>query len=448
MPKKSSKDRRIQRAQDYRDRQEQRSLDRDMTREVREVAEIEGRDLLAEKRAQIRAYFAERLHTAGDMRFIDALASTPVPFVEAQRRIDRYFSDGPGRRVQASPPLSAGLDAEKIDWLKKGILGLDVVPPALRAEFDRRYDVTRDSSYLISGLALALSAEGSVGPYDDTFPGGEIFWRGDDRPPSRVHSTGFSAKVTRDLGRQSNVIIYRTGADDIVPASGVCIAKDIRGGAFFPFSRGPAYLYAVVMDSAANTFRAQRKADRVESGRADWRIPERFVYDPNEEDADEASTVWEYREHVTHRIEAAQIVGAWELRRELLVSEGKGEEIKAGMRFALVGTNVWPRSWSSPRAVTRREKAELVASAYKMTYPREPGHYLSYQGIVRKIKAGSPRSMSDARDWVAQVDAIPSPPAGAGAKALAKYDRLERNRLRRAAQWPAKQAKLGPSYRR
>lgn len=442
MPKKNKKKaRQEERAQGYRERQEQRLLDREITREKREQLELQGQGLLEQEKQEIlarkiRDYFQHKLITPADTRFIESLLVNPPVLQEACRRIDRYVLE---RTLK--PAMKWKLSPETLDQLKKDALGLDKVASSLRDRFDRRYEATQDSSYLISGLALALAEEGKNGPYDDEFEGGEIFWRGDDRKPALVHTTGFSPKAERELGVAKrggggNVIIYRTGADDIVPASGVCIAKDIRGGAFFPFSRGIAYLYAVVQDRATNTFRAQRQAERVESGQRGWKDPRRFEYDPTEQRSDEGSTVWQYREHVTHRISADRIIGAWLMRREFLVDDpdGSGEEIKVGMRFQLVGDNLWNRGWSSNDVIALRSKAERIVSGYRLAYPRQIGHYLSYQGIVRKVKKGLPKSMAQAEGWVAQVDAIPSVPVDVGHHALRKHDRLERNRRRKEQQ--------------
>lgn len=442
MPK-GGKSKAIQRAQAYAERSEQRLLVRDVGREQVELAQVAGRDLGAERKQELRDYFHARLFTSDHQRFLDGLLAKPVLIADAKRKIDEYFeARSRPRRAQWQPTT------EELGRLKRAALNLDDAPSALATRFDRVYESTKDDDYRISGLGLAIGVEGKAGPYDDTFDGGEVFWRGDTRHPSLVRTTGFTPKSERALGVArrgggGNVIIYRTGDDDIVPASGVCIAKDIRGSAFFPFSRGTAYLYAVVLDQAVNTYRAQRRADRVESGNRDWRVAERFRYDPTEVDADQASTVWQYREHVVHRIDATRIVGAWAMNREFLV-DGSGEDNKVGMRFKLSGPNLWRSGWSAVDALPRRAMAEAIATACSAFYPPQPDQYLSYQGIVRKIAKGQPTRASEAADWVEQVNAIPPLPVRVGQQHLRHLERLETNQQRRTAQRQKKRGQTTP----
>lgn len=428
---KNKKKRAIERAQGYADRLEQRLLIRELGRERFEQELLKGHIFGAEwKRDQLQEYFQARLWSSSTREFVEELIARSVSLQRAKREIDKYIEDFCKSRAKQSR-----VRPKAPKWLKLLELQLDKIPEDLAKLYQRAS--IKDDSYRISGIGLALAVEGVDGPYDDVFPGGAVFWRGDTRPPSEVRKTGFTPKVERDFGPAGregggNTIIYRTGDDDIVPASGVCIAKDIRGGAFFPFSRGPAYLYAIVVKEAVNTYRAQRRADHVESGRLDWRDPSRFQYDPTEAHSDEASTVWQYREYVVHRIAPEQIVGAWSLKREFLVDSTVGDDSKVGIRFKLSGPNLWHRTWSAPSVLAHRSRAEAMAAACSEFYPRHPDHYLSYQGIVRKVRSGRPTSTTQAENWASQVNPLPPLPPPLKQQSLDRLERQEANRRRHA----------------
>jgi hypothetical protein len=303
-------------------------------------------------------------------------------------------------------------------------------------------DLTRgakrdETSYRISGEGLVLSQEGTKGHFDEPYPNGRLFWRADDRPPKQVLRTGFTTKIERDAGKpkaDGNRIVYRTGDDDVVPATGVSIARDIRGSAFFPFEahdkpnerrQEHAFLYAVKVGHAASTFRAQKTADQAESGSTQWRDPARHGYDPTEQRSDTATSVWPFNEHAAHRVEPHQIVGAYRLKRERLVKpEATGDDIKAGMRFSIGQKNLIPGRARDPRAV----EAQHYVKQFADTYPKHPSHFLSYQGIVEKRGKGKIDTAGEAETHARQLNPFPPGPTPFRPAKQARRDKAKQSR--------------------
>jgi hypothetical protein len=225
-----------------------------------------------------------------------------------------------------------------------------------------------------------------MGPFDVN-TGGIVFWRGDTRGPGQVFQTGFSSRYVRDgKGRE---IVWRAGVDDIVPASAVCLARDIRGAAFFPYPEldddaiaDSHYLYALVVPFAACTHAMQKVVERVETGANDWRDPARFAYDPTWDDSDNTSCVWQFAEYAVHEVKPWQILASWKMDRMYLVKDTDDERGQAGIRFRLHGEQR-NLACNRPGALA---SAQVIARAYYREYPRKYPHFLSYWGIVEAMK--------------------------------------------------------------
>jgi hypothetical protein len=253
-------------------------------------------------------------------------------------------------------------------------------------------------------LALGLSpstneGDSSEGPFlrvtggnyylgkHDVNTGGVVFWRGDTRSPGEVFKTGFSSRYIRDgKGRE---IVWRAGVDDILPASAVCLARDIRGGAFFPYPSPDTdaitdshYLYAMIAPFAASTYRMQQVVEKVETGAGDWRDPARFAYDPAWEAPDQASCVWQFAEYAVHEVKPSQILAGWKIDRMYLVEDRDDERGQAGIRFRL-HSEQRNLAGKYPDALA---VAQTIARAYYHEYPRKYPHFLSYWGIVEALK--------------------------------------------------------------
>jgi hypothetical protein len=245
-----------------------------------------------------------------------------------------------------------------------------------------------------------------VGRYDVSTTS-VIFWRGDTRAPSEVFKTGFSSRHVRDgRGRE---IVWRAGVDDIVPASAVCMARDIRGAAFFPCPDGDTddvddspYLYAMVVPFAASIYRIRQTVEKAETGANHWRDPKRFHYDPTGHNRATASCVWQFAEYAVHEVEPSQILGGWQFDRKFLVRMKDEERGQAGIRFRVRGA-----MHKNPRClnVKAQARAKEIAERYGQEYPARPHAFLSYWGVVRASKAPV-SSRQEAEQTVTQIERI------------------------------------------
>ncbi|MFM2483773.1 hypothetical protein [Celerinatantimonas yamalensis] len=225
----------------------------------------------------------------------------------------------------------------------------------------------------------------------------QLFWRGDDRTYGQVRETGFNSKNERDnLSLEgSNVIKWRTGnnQDDIDPDSGVCVAADVRGAAFFPLDREAKYIYAVGLSSAINTYAIQKDVEKHDVG-IGYERPERYPYDPIENLSEGQSAIWQYKEYVSHRILAQEILACYEIVRKDFLQD-TGEKTLAGMRFKL--SHIWTNSQLPKQFSSAIAKAAHVAEIYANWFPEKPTQYLSYYGIIETDLEGV-KTAQDAQD--------------------------------------------------
>jgi hypothetical protein len=330
-------------------------------------------------------------------------------------------------RIEADRASAAAARAPRKRRPRKLEGVLPDISPSQGALYDRLASKD-ETSWGVRGRGLVLAREGVKGPFDEDFgEDGTLMWRSDTRAPKSVLKTGFTTKAERDLGPVAmtdegqptgNQIVYRTGTEDIVPATGVCIARDVRGACFFPFEAAEhdseaqeelAYLYGVRIRQATNTFKAQQVAERHATGRQDWKDPSRFAYDPGDERPDEASAVWPFAEYATHRIAPEDIVAAYRFKRDRLVAPDKPRvEPKAGIGFSIDPRNLLKRGGDESGPDPLRETADLTVAGYSERYPRHPDHYLSYQGTVRKVGKGYPATDAEASGSARQIDALPA----------------------------------------
>jgi hypothetical protein len=249
-----------------------------------------------------------------------------------------------------------------------------------------------------------VSYEGRSGPFDEVYSKAKLFWRGDDRSPSQVVSTGFTTKRERDKVNEpgESVILWRSGnnQDDLDPDSAVCVAKDVRGAAFFPLDKDAKYIYAIALYEVVNTHKMQQRQERGETGtRA--RKPERYRFDPTEEDSNQ-SPIWQFQEYAAHRITGTQILLGFEVEREFLVGEsGIGNYHQkypmAGIRFKL------NFQWQSSVARSKRfrhvaSQAMAAAKTYANWYPSDPNQYISYFGFVEQRHRADLTTMEEAAE--------------------------------------------------
>jgi hypothetical protein len=268
-----------------------------------------------------------------------------------------------------------------------------------------------------SVYVMADEESATLAAYEEEYDAPELFWRGDTRPPAQVFATGFTTNNERAgvVDKGANRIIWRSGGDtdDILPASAVCMAKDIRGGSFFPLTGASTfYLYAVGKTRIVNTFKAQQDSEADATGSSEFRRDERYGYDPEYTDGDEASAVWQFQEYAAHRVETTEIAAAFEVSRKTLVPPGAGADVAiAGVQFRLKFHSNGPIGTIKSKGLRKQmgavaKEAREVAAKYEDWYPDEES-FLSYMGIVKPRSQGRmPATMAEAPEMVRQTQAV------------------------------------------
>jgi hypothetical protein len=225
-----------------------------------------------------------------------------------------------------------------------------------------------------------------------------VFWRGDARAPDEVFTTGFSSRYVRE--KKAREIVWRAGVDDIVPASAVCLARDIRGAAFFPYPDPNSvnivdtnYLYAISVPFAACTFKIQKVVEQVETGADDWRDATRFTYDPEWSTYENASCVWQFAEYAVHEVRKWQVLAGWKCTRQILIKERNDERVQGGIRFKLSNY----RANNATTNVTAQQTAQAIADNYFVEYPRRYPEFLSYWGVVEAMMVPPPNAATAKR---------------------------------------------------
>lgn len=262
-----------------------------------------------------------------------------------------------------------------------------------------------------------MATEGAKSPYEESYTTPKIFWRGDDRAPDAVFATGFTTTNERNHVTLpgANKIIWRDGGglDDVLPASAVCLAKDIRGSAFFPLT-GAAnfYIYAVAKLTVVSTFKAQQEVEQHATRTNKFRRPERYQYDPAYENGDDASAVWQFKEHAAHRVESTEMLAAFRVERQTLIPPYGDESVAiGGIRFRLSFDAAAPIPDAFPKKKKQLQRklindAKSVAGQFAHYYPAD-NQFLSYMGTVkRRDGAEAPTTLENAKDRVDQVQPV------------------------------------------
>lgn len=297
--------------------------------------------------------------------------------------------------------------------VKKSERGVSREAPEKRLETEKQWSSgAADVSYHV------IAQEGGEPTvYEEEYDTPQIFWRGDTRGPSEVFQTGFTTSHERQgtVKKGANRIIWRGGGelDDILPASAVCMAKDIRGGSFFPLTgEQQFYLYAVGKTRVVNTFKAQKHAEAAQTGEADFRREERYQYDPDYQDDESASAVWQFQEYAAHRVESNEILAAFKVFRRTLVPAGAGASVAiAGVQFRLEFDKFGPVGNIREKKLKKQmsalaDQAKSMAAEYGEFYPDQE-QFLSYMGLVRpKNPQSPPQNLAEARDKVRHVQPI------------------------------------------
>lgn len=266
-------------------------------------------------------------------------------------------------------------------------------------------------------LHVIAQEGGEKTAYEEENETPKLFWRGDTRGPDEVFATGFTTTNERDgkVPKGANRIIWRGGGgfDDIMLGTAVYMAKDIRGGAFFPLSgESEFYLYAAGKTQAVNTFKAQKHKEAALTGRSDYQRDERYQYDPAFKDDESASAVWQFQEYAAHRIETTEIAAAFKVARRTLIPPGQDPLAAiAGVQFRLEFVSIGPIGGIKSKALRAQmgalaKEARSVAAGYQDWYPDEKS-FLSYMGIVKPRSPGRlPATREEAPARMQQVKPV------------------------------------------
>lgn len=230
-----------------------------------------------------------------------------------------------------------------------------------------------------------MEIEGTPGPFHENYQEGRLVWRCDTRgyddtdSVKGVGTTGLTSKFLRNNEGVANTIFFRAGGDDdILSESAVCVSEKLGGACFFPIDEPveDTFLYAICIYEAISTKRAQIVLDKLERGKdTDWKVPERFQYDPGYAHKDRMSPVWLYGELALHRIPKEQVIAVFPVKRKLLNVREDNCDSSAGIQF-----DIREAVFSVEGSLL--EQAMQEVEAYGRLYPIGGNQYLTYQGTV------------------------------------------------------------------
>ncbi len=194
----------------------------------------------------------------------------------------------------------------------------------------------------------------------------QIGWRGDDRDPDTMMKDGFSPRVsaTAPIWRPQEAF------KDVDLDTTVCVARDIRGSAFFPLSKPVTYswAYCVLIKVGWNTYYLQKRLAE-ERGQA-----------PN--DPAYKKTVWMFHEKCVSRIAPQDIVFAVQLPRRIFDGVDPLSGVQFRLNSAAARTNF--RALTSLEAEQRKKMEETYSEFSRGWYPAAPNQWLTYDGVVSK----------------------------------------------------------------
>jgi hypothetical protein len=150
----------------------------------------------------------------------------------------------------------------------------------------------------------------------------------------------------------------------------VCVARDIRGCAFFPLSKPVkfSWAYCVLIREGWNTYYLQKKL--AAEGNI---LPDTEAYN---------KTVWMFHEKCVSRIEPKDIVIAIQLERRIF----DGKDPLSGIQFRL-NTASGRTNFKTILSLEYEQKKvmnETISQFAKGWYPARPNDWLTYQGVVTK----------------------------------------------------------------
>lgn len=193
-----------------------------------------------------------------------------------------------------------------------------------------------------------------------------IGWRGDDRDPQVMFQAGFSPRVSVS----SPIWRPQENNKDVDLDTTVCVARDIRGSAFFPLSKPVTltWAYCVLIKEGWNTYYLQKKLAEERNQQVD--TPQY------------RKTVWMFHEKCVNRVEPEDIVMAVQLERQIYDNKSP----LTGIRFRLNDCTgkINGRVWSTLDTPQRHKVEDTVGEYLGTWYPSAAGQWLTYDGVVQK----------------------------------------------------------------
>lgn len=193
-----------------------------------------------------------------------------------------------------------------------------------------------------------------------------VGWRGDDRDPDSMMTAGFSPRVstTTPIWRPQEAF------KDVDLDTTVCVARDIRGSAFFPLSKPVkfSWAYCVLIREGWNTYYLQKKLAEDQNI-----LPTTAAYN---------KTVWMFHEKCVSRIEPKDIVIAIQLERRIFDGNDPLSGIQFRLNTASGRTNFIAMSKLEP--AQKKLMSETISQFAKGWYPAKSNEWLTYDGIVQK----------------------------------------------------------------
>lgn len=194
----------------------------------------------------------------------------------------------------------------------------------------------------------------------------QVGWRGDDREPEVIMKSGFSPRVS------INMPVWRPDPSqrDVDLDTTVCVARDIRGSAFFPLSKPVEFTwaYCVLIKEGWNTYYLQKQLA------AEQNLTKNTpAYN---------KTVWMFHEKCVNRVEPKDIVIAVRLERKIF----DRRDPLSGIQFRLISST----GRTNFRAVAgldvaQKNKIESTISEFSSRwYPGSGNQWLTYDGVVTK----------------------------------------------------------------
>jgi hypothetical protein len=202
-----------------------------------------------------------------------------------------------------------------------------------------------------------------------------IAWRGDDRAPDKIMDEGcmgFQPRVS------STVPLWRPadGKWDVDTDTTVCVARDIRGSAFFPLNdHTNTYVYCVLVKEGWNTYYLQKKVAEADK-ELKKATKEKKKVTESQPYKDE---VWMFHEKCAQHIAPEDVIAAFKIERQFHRTDLDPAPL-AGIRFRLGEYRQNDAAWASLDQEQRNSILSTLREYAGHWNPFCEGFWLTYYG--------------------------------------------------------------------